>query len=654
LNRVTENEVRSFPFVLKSKDQFPLGGRLRFFAPFWRRLTTNPEVISLILGAKIPFSAEPCQKSIPPQCVFDAEERVQVRNMVFELLESDVIVPVEPRPDQFVSNIFLVTNKDSSKRAILNVKALNKKFLPKKHFKMETLQAILPLIRRFDWFASWDLRKGYYNIALHPDVQRFFCFDFEGRRYQFKCLVMGLAIAPLFLTKLMSVLVSLARSWGIRVSVYLDDTLTRGPSFEDALCDHECFGNLLQMAGFLLHAVKSVRVPVQRIEHLGFVIDSCTMELEVPEMKELRIRKAVKEAISDLYARKKISIRKMARVIGLLISVLPASRFGQLHYRSLERAKICALRGSRDFNRKTRWPKTCLEDLKWWKNSVFGWKCSFLPPVPSSTLITDASLQGWGAIWEGREFFGPWESEEEERIDELELLAVLFAVQIWPLEVESGVTVHLWCDNQVAVSYIRKMGGRVERLDKIARQIWLELEKRDSFMVASYINTHENPADALTRGVSNKRQLLDLEVQLNPLVFDELLQSGPFTPVIDWFASSDNHQLPRFYAWKRDSAAEGIDAFDFDWGFEPGYIFPPFTLIPRILRKVIEDKAAILLVHPDWPGALWAPDLRRITIMCRPLPQSADLLRYPNNPGLRHPMRDLKLSASWLDGACTM
>ncbi len=424
----------------------------------------------------------------------------------------NAIVPVQTSDDQFVSQLFLVTNKDLSKRAILNVKTLNKKFLPKQHFQMETLQKILPLIRPFDWFGSWDLRKGYFNIAVHPAFQRFFCFDFQGQRYQFKCLVMGLSLAPLFFSKLMAILVQVARSWGIRVSVYLDDSLTRAQSFEKAVQDHECFGNLLQLAGFLLHKEKSVRVPVQRIEHLGFIIDSTTMMLEVPCDKEDLIRVQIKSLIRAIQLRKKVSIRKVARVIGLIVSVLPASKYGKLHYRDLERAKLVALNGSRDFDRSCRWPLKCLNDLKWWRDSVPGWKCSFAFTVPTSTLITDASLEGWGAIWDGQEIYGPWDSDQESRIDELELLAMLFAVQCWPCEVNEFETIQLWCDNQVAVAYIRNMGGRIERLDKIAREIWAELETRNVFMIASYVNTKENPADALTRGVSNKKQLLDCEV----------------------------------------------------------------------------------------------------------------------------------------------
>jgi hypothetical protein len=453
----------------------------------------------------------------------------------------------------------------------------------------------------------------------------------------------------------MSVLVQVARAWGIRVSIYLDDSLTRGPSFHSTLRDHQCFGSLLQLAGFLLHEVKSVQVPIQRIEHLGFIIDSRSMMLEVPVMeKERNIQVAVSNLIRDIHARKRISIRWVARVIGLLVLVMPAIKYGKAHYRSLERANLEALAGSRDFEKKCWWPKWCLSDLRWWRSMERGWKCSFETRIPSITVITDASLEGWGAIWEDQEIYGPWDSEDECRIDELELLTVLYGNQCWADEWPRGSNIQLWCDNQVAVSYVKNMGGRVNRLDEIAKQIWRKLEERDLFMIALYVNTKVNPADALTRGIASTKHLLDCEVQLNPTIFQWMCQQGPFVPEVDWFASSVNALLPRFYAWKSDPATEGIDAFMFDWHNVVGYIFPPFILIPRILRKLIEDKAVMLLVHPDWPGALWAPDLRRLEKFAIQLPVSADLLRYPDQPGLRHLMWDLRLVASWLDGGCLM
>ncbi len=154
--------------MLKMSDQFPLGGRLRFFVDSWRKIAPSREVISTVLGAQIPFTTEPTQSRVPPQCKFSVEETSEVRKIVKELLEMDAIVPVDPKPDQFVSQLFLVTNEDLSKRAILNVKKINEEFLLRLHFKMETLQSILPLIRRFDWFGSWDLRKGYFKVSVRP------------------------------------------------------------------------------------------------------------------------------------------------------------------------------------------------------------------------------------------------------------------------------------------------------------------------------------------------------------------------------------------------------------------------------------------------------------------------------------------------------
>ena len=80
-------------------------------------------------------------------------------------------------------------------------------------------------------------------------------------------------------------------------------------------------------------------------------------------------------------------------------------------------------------------------------------------------------------------------------------------------------------------------------------------------------------------------------------------------------------------------------------------MFPPFALIPRVIRKVIQDGAKVLLVHPNWKGAMWAPELQHLTVHRLNLQQNPKLLRYPNRPGFRHPFRSLTLSASWLDGA---
>jgi hypothetical protein len=567
------------------------------------------------------------------------------------MLEQDIVRPVSIQPDQFVSPLFLATNSDQTKRPILNVNEINADYLPKLHFKMETLAVVLPLINRNDWFTSWDLRKGFFNIYIHPSDQKYFCFDFEGQRYQFTCLVMGLSISPLYFSKLVGVLVQLARRWGVQISFYMDDTLLRAPSFLTAKANTQLVGNLFQQAGFLLHGDKSVSEPTQVIKYLGFLIDSVRMCLSLPQDKVKRLQTTVRKALRELNKQRTLTVRIAAKTIGFVVSSIPATTYGKAHYRELEFAKTFQLlQGQNNFDAPFQWPEDCREDLEWWASPSNSFTASFERKPHTTTLITDASLEGWGAIWEGQQRHGAWENDNR-HIDELELRAVLQALEAFPI-LRSQPRILLRCDNTTAVAYVNNMGGRVFRLNQIARKIWALLEGANAFMEAVYIPTDENPADELTRGVTSRHRMLDSEVKLNPVVLTKLLQEGPFRPEIDWFASDKNHQFPRFYTWhaKTQSNAEGVNAFMFDWSVTPGYIFPPFSLIPRIIRKIRDEEAKVLLIHPHWPGALWAPSIREITVTQKSIPQSADVLHYPDHPGLRHPMTDLQLHASWIDG----
>jgi len=65
--------------------------------------------------------------------------------------------------------------------------------------------------------------------------------------------------------------------------------------------------------------------------------------------------------------------------------------------------------------------------------------------------------------------------------------------------------------------------------------------------------------------------------------------------------------LEAYYtSYKEDTGAVGVNAFDFYW--HPKIMFyanPPWTLIERVLEKIIEDKATVVLVTPRWTKAPW-------------------------------------------------
>jgi hypothetical protein len=565
------------------------------------------------MGVSIPFTTIPTNSAHNRPYQLDQSSQTILRGFVQDMLRQEVVVPVDRRDDQVVYPFFLVENKDKSLRGILNVKQMNEECLQTKKFKMETLMRVLPLIRPGDWFGSWDLRKGYYNVAVHPDFQRFFCFELEGQRYMFKCLVMGISIAPFIFSKLMAALVHFARAAGIDVSFYLDDTLVRGPSYPLTWRDLRAFGGLLQLAGFLLHEDKSVAEPTQTITYLGFIICSTSMTIQLPTEKEKKIRQALSHALRDAEHQTPWTVRDAAQLIGWLLAAIPAVRYGQGHFQSLENVKKWALldAGNNYDARTVLWGPTQVNDLQWWLNLPSPIQRYFQKREFTAEFTTDASLEGWGVVFDTQAFSGMWD-DTYTSIDELELATILVALEILPVLTPSA-NLRVFCDNTVAIAYVNHMGGKVGRLNIIARRIWDLLETHNAFLTATYLASAQNVADPFTRGFSAKtRRFFDLEVQLNPTVFaSHVRNSGPFSPEIDWFASCHNKQLPRFCAWQEGvQGAECIDALQQDWSQCPGYMFPPFSLLPKVLRKIRDERAHIILVHPNWLGALWAPTLQ--------------------------------------------
>ncbi len=201
------------------------------------------------------------------------------------------------------------------------MKKINKECISTTHFKLETLQQILPLIPRGAWFTSWDLVQGFYNVLVHVSQRHFFCFDWRGTRYQFRALPMGCSESPRIFSKVVRAVIYRARALGINVFSYLDDTLTFDLSYATAKSKSNEFADLLTYVGFLLHKEKSVQEPTQRILFLGFIIDSTTMRLEVPHDKFLAIQALVQTALDVVDGQTSTSLRFLARVVGKLISV---------------------------------------------------------------------------------------------------------------------------------------------------------------------------------------------------------------------------------------------------------------------------------------------------------------------------------------------
>ena len=80
-----------------------------------------------------------------------------------------------------------------------------------------------------------------------------------------------------------------------------------------------------------------------------------------------------------------------------------------------------------------------------------------------------------------------------------------------------------------------------------------------------------------------------------------------FTPEVEVFATRINCQFPQYVAYRPDPEAVAIDAFSIPWTGLKFYAFPPFSVIPSLLKKIQEDKAEGVCVLPSWPTQPWFP-----------------------------------------------
>ena len=71
-----------------------------------------------------------------------------------------------------MSSIFTREKRDGSYRMILNLKQLNN-HIEYEHFKMESLQTVLNIIRPNFRMARVDLKDAFYTVPIHPAIESF-------------------------------------------------------------------------------------------------------------------------------------------------------------------------------------------------------------------------------------------------------------------------------------------------------------------------------------------------------------------------------------------------------------------------------------------------------------------------------------------------
>ena len=189
-------------------------------------------------------------------------------------------------------------------------------------------------------------------------------------------------------------------------------------------------------------------------------------------------------------------------------------------------------------------------------------------------IQTHAWKIGWRTSCQGLTSRGVWSKQRRSlHINVLELLAVKLALLSFTKN-KKVRAIHVQIDNATGLRYLTKMRG-VKSLEmiKLRKEIWDYRLSRGMTITTEYL---PNKLNIISDPESGEKVDYS-EWKFNPRVFQGLVQLMG-NPVVDLFASQQNHQLPQYIAWRPDLFSQGTDAIHHDW-FQD-YLFAFSSFLP--------------------------------------------------------------------------
>ena len=588
---------------MNTAQNFVAGGISRFYDE-WEKLTSDPWVLKVVQGVEIPFLQWPLQDRVPFPYRLSLEEKEIMTGEVRKLEGKGVIQRVLPEQGQFVSNVFLRPKPNGEFRLILDLTELNK-YIEYEHFKMTSLKTAVDMVREGAWMGSVDLKDAYYSVGVDPQYRKLLRFYWGGQLFQFIALPNGLACAPRIFTKLLKPIYAKLSQEGHECFPYIDDSFIVADNRSECSNTLQSLCQTLDALGLVVHTEKSVLQPTQRLIFLGFEIDSVELRVSLTREK----REKMVRAATQVLQKDKLTIREVAGLVGLMVSYEPGMQYGGAHVKSIEMEKNVALaRCAGDFEGKMRLSHLAKQDIVWWLENIQKAERKIRLQAPKVEICTDASTSGWGAHRGQATAGGRWtKKEKEDHINVLELKAVLFGLK--SLCSKEDDYVRVLTDNTTALAYVRNMGGvRSPQCNVVAREIWEWLEQQELWVLIAHIPGRLNViADYQSRNFKD-----NVEWQLSHRIFRKACKLLS-TPKVDLFASRITKKLPCYVSWSPDPEAWKVDAFSFPWTDTVFYVFPPFSLVNRVLQKLLADNSRAILVVPEWATQPWYGRLQSVT-----------------------------------------
>ena len=610
-----------------------MAGRLQTRWEVWKELLEAPSMVVEWIRDGVPLEVRgEVGSERRPNRIGGEEEVRWTTQEVWRLCRLGALEPCRREEVAISSPMHLVEKPGPKKfRLVVDQRELNSA-LPERSFKFEGLGMLLRLLRAGDWMVSWDLQEGYMHLLVREDCRKWMGIEWQGQTYRFRTLTFGMSLSPWFFCKTVRVLLRRWRGQGIRVHGHVDDFLLCTRTREVAEKQRDVCAMTMDVCGWVRAEGKGSWEPTQRLGHLGFILDTQKMMVEVPEAKLTDLAGVLHRIADANRQRKGIRARWVAAVAGKIVSLSLAFGPARLMSRALFGVVDARNRRWWEWDHHVRLSPQAVDDIEWLKENLHRFNGrALVRPAVVWVLEVDAS----GSVGCGGRLAVPGREEERFRlawterlvrewglwhVNVKELAAVLFGLPAMERKIKD-CNLEVRVDSATAKAYLERQGGpsthryHSEMMRLVRGIIGWTWQRNVELLQPVWI---PGSANAVADWESRRIDWHDWEVEKG---WFQRLSARWGEHTVDRFADSNNAKVPRFNASAWCPGAEAVNAFTQDWHGENNWAVPPATLVFRVLALVREQEAEATVVLPKWPAQPWWPLLMQ---MCQ------DIVELPN------------------------
>jgi hypothetical protein len=529
-----------------------------------------------------------------------------------QALQRGAVKECDPQELVVVNGLGVVGDPEIKARLVVNAMYVNL-FVKYTPFHYQSLRDVPLLAKHGDVIMVTDFKSGYHHVPLHPSVQKYFGFHFQGRFFCFTVLPFGLASGCWAYTQVVQAVMRPLEDIGVRCIKFIDDVSSFFQQGPIAIVGRALLVSVFRFLRLALTASKCDLQLQTAATFLGLVCDVGTRRFMVPQAKRENLLQLI-----QVFLDKGGSKRDLARLAGKFVSIAPAVQLAPLYIRRLFQA-MTATQGWDD----TVGPQNAAlarEDLLYFRDYLQanpGWTWDPRTTVVEFVCAGDASETGYGGHSDllPRDFVLPFSAEDQARMAQGQLSSTLrevknacFLVSTCIMHNPSriqGVTITCLCDNLGAVANINKMRGSPEEVNVI-RDMWILASKYDVQVRVEW-RPRESKAIQEADTLSRVEDLSDYTLCFK---WTQRIMRKWGTPTGDAFAGpwAHSHKAPRFFTASPCHVGDGYDATIRDWGALGSlvWVFPPVWLLREAISKILMHRcSAILLVASlgchQWP-----------------------------------------------------